>query len=324
MDVLIPIGDYPFFVHACCKNVLEYGDGRVIFLVAKNPSSRMLQAFKEHNCVYIETPFEESNHGVHLKILDWTIQNIQLSEWVLVQHCDMFWRSNWMPNSLDGVACMLPYYSEPNEFFYKENKFMYKNTKLIRTHDFAGFYNVCALKELNLKFQWGILSEIASIDLLCSLDHFKWIHRNTLLKKEDFIDGSDLIALELAVRLPGSVKELKDKNYDFYHSWGIFGFAAQMSIDDESIKIDWTYEKCIRGIVNYSWISSFLFDKDIMKDKIFPWFFTKLMFKNLIKSNLCEYLKKYKEPNIQPLEDNPNNIKFVRFKDKEFNCLKIL
>lgn len=324
MDILIPIGDYPFFAHACSSNLREYGkNNNILFLVTKNPTQRLIEAIKKAECEYIETPLTGSSHGIHLKLLDWAIQNISLSDWILVQHCDMFWMSSWEPSNLKGVACMLPHQQQKGEFEYIENKFSFNEKALIRTHDFAGFYHVSSLKKYNLKFMWGQLKSIASKNLLEKIDQFQWIKENKKLKENDFIDGSDCISLELNLIDENLVSILTDKAYSFIHNWAVFGFAANMKINKDTIIVDWTLEKSWRGMGTYSWISSFLFDKNIMKDKIFPWSIYNSISHAKSKSNLCCFLEKYKEPVLSLGKFNTGGINQVQFKDQAFKRIII-
>src|SRR6266853_859232 len=97
LSLVIPIGRFSFFVHACLANVFETcGAPEVIdfvFLTARTVPPEIETAFKEAADNYrfrvIATPFDPSPN--HLRLLDWAVRNSDLTDWFMVQHCDVFW-----------------------------------------------------------------------------------------------------------------------------------------------------------------------------------------------------------------------------------------
>lgn len=295
LAVIVPMGDFPFFVNAVYKNIIETSgcEANIIFLVTKNPSVRLRKAFSDINVTFIETSVPSSGHGVHLQILDWAVENLSY-KWICVQHADMFWlpNSQWLRiiseeiKNTNAVALTIPYELSHGEFQFKKHKFTLNGTPLIRTHDFFGVYNREELLDRKLKFIWGPLDK--------EIPGIKWIYQNKGLEIGDFLDGSDKIGLELSYDSK-LIKEI-DFPAGYIHAWDIFGLSSHIERKNTVIYINRPLEKTNRAIASYSWISSYLFDKS-MKEKILPWRLVKNIVeeKNLVKKGiLCDVLKNYK------------------------------
>lgn len=304
--IIIPIGDYPFLAQAVMKNIKEKSKNEVeIFFVTSSDYNRRLDRVIKNN--HLLSPLKGKEHGIHLKLIDWAMKEIK-HDWVCVQHADMFWLDNWEIN-LDNelIAITLPYSNYKGDFQFKEHKFKIGNKKITRTHDFCGFYNRNAICELGLTFQSGSINQLVSTDKLKS-SRIEWIHRKKKLENDDELDGSDLIGLEIATNWPSRIKETSMKA-SYNHCWGMLEVANHIKRKGNVTYINKPFEKCRRGLPAFSFMSSMLFDKEEMSDKIIPWSIVK---KHLPQNSINKVLMQYKETN----NTGEDGIKKIIFPDK--------
>lgn len=265
MQIVIPIGDHPFFIKACIENIRECISKKYkITFITTNKTKRMENAlFGNSELLEIKLPVKD---GVHLELLD-IFFNQSNSKWIYIQHPDLFWRdSNYWLDDFDlsnELACIFPSKkSYIGIFDYKEHKFSFKNKKLIRAHDFCGLYNVDFFKRNKLTFTRGKLKDLPLSDKLKSNIH------NVKLTLNSEIDGSDLIGLELGINHPDRIVEVDFQN-KFFHSWDLFTFTNHLENKGNCIKIHRPLKRCIRSLNLYSYVSSFLYNVED-KDIIFP------------------------------------------------------
>lgn len=316
ISVIVPTGDYPFFVNACSKNIRENTGLDTCFITAKNPSKMLVDSICNANCRYLEAPFPYDERGIHLKLLDWAICQEELEDLIYVQHCDMFWEKPWLHDviGLGGVAICFSHDKLKSEFKPSRYKFFLDNKPLLRTHDFAGVYNRKFLLDNRLSFIWGIVENLGSEKLLDAVDNKRILRLNgSFLTRQDYLDGSDRIGLELALIGDGLVKESKTSSF-YYHCWDLFGMGFDSCREDDKIIVNRQFNKSTRGLLAYSWISSYLFDKQEMGNKLFPWCFVKENIENLKMPIICEFIKKYKNNDCFIGMDD-NGISKILFKD---------
>lgn len=331
MTIIIPIGDQPFFIYSVYKNITETSgmDDVEIYFLTTEITPRMKSVLDTLNGVTVFVKYFEPKHGLHLDLLDWAVENIEFKQdWIYVQHLDVFWLdNNWLKNvyqKLDEcIALVVPKDSAVEGIDFKEHKFKINEKLLIRTHDYSGFYNVKKLKKNNLKFKWGKVKDICSDFLVNKIQNktIKWVHKNKYLEIEDNLDGSDSIGLEISVKFPNKIKELKMKQ-KYIHCWSLFYFLFHTKIQQNKIIIDLPINKCIRGLPSYSWISSNLFDLNTCKNLIFPWKnYKQIALENnwsIEKNKLCFLLEKYKNSN-NVLGNETTEISQIKFLDKTYD-----
>jgi hypothetical protein len=331
--VLIPIGDFPFFVRACRENILRTcglapQEVELIFLVAQ-PSARLRAAL--HGQRVLEGPYEP-RPGVHLELLDWAFWDPTLPRWVFVQHPDMFWLDHgWLARGVEAIAnnphmiaLTVPKALSRGEFDYVEHKYSLDGLPLMRTHDFAGFYNRTMFLEEGFTFRWGSagvqvpLSPPVMGAMLDKRLHF--IHRGLPLCPGDFLDGSDTIGLEIALRFPGQIADIP-LSCRFHHCWDLFGASFSMSRIESTLLVDRPLGKMVRSLSTYSWVSSHLFDRDQMWDKIFPWTWLKQIARRATippPSSICGLLASYGGDGT-PCGDSTLGVGRVSFRDRDFS-----
>jgi hypothetical protein len=318
ISVLIPVGEYPFFIRAISQNLqatIRGIDYRVCFLLA-SPSERMLADVEESQLEFdfdiAVTDFDPSVRGVHLTLLDWAFKNLPLSEWVYVQHADMFWQSlDWLTSFVQEAnagakAVMPPYYWTNHPYIHK--KFALNGRELIRTHDFAGLYHRPTLGDLS--FMWCKAGDSPIRDYIPRLS---LTQSGRPLREDDLLDGSDVIGLYYActgvpVSEPGPLV--------FQHCWDLFGVLWAMRRDGDVIHVNRPFVKTLRGIESYSWISSFCFDYNKWHDRVFPW----AVLRQIMPAKQTEFARFVEQYGLCPtsLKNGTAGVREVRFTDKAF------
>lgn len=345
LTLLVPVGDYPFFVDAVCSNIEQTGGTPMdqvdlAFVVTKDPPERLVRAFRRQTVPLrvLKSPIADKEHGVHLKLLDWAVKFGTTSRWVYVQHTDMFWDqsdSPWLAAILkeletaDGVALTIPYNLSLGEFQYNQHKYRLDGRLLTRAHDFAGVYDRRKLLDMNLSFLWGRLDKLGVSAELREAIHagrVTWEHRNGPVQLSEWVDGSDLIGLELGLRRPSMIRDLRLAN-KFVHCWDLFGIASDMTRTGDTISVRREVSRCVRGLPSYSWISSHLFDVEEMGDKIFPWRVLETISADsplsARKTKTCELLERHVTTG-SVLGRGHLGVKKVEFLDRTFDLRKML
>lgn len=326
MKIIAPTGNHPFFIRNFISNIYDTcADFEIILLVTRKTYILLkdfLSSLKNRyyfEVIEFDLEDEIKSSGIHLKLLDDIVKLFK--EWCYIQHVDHFWMNNNWLNDLKNnindnlINICLPYKNYLGEFKFNEYKFSYKNKLIKRTHDFSALYNFKLLNDNNLKFMWGKVSEIASGYVIGQLYNFRWINRgNSIIKHEDFLDGSDLIGLEIAARFPEKITEAVNLNSNYVHGWDTIGIVDDMRVEGDTIYVNRNIEKSLRGLANYSWISTFLFnDYECSNCIILPWdFINKIPSINKNKSHICNLLEKYNSKRL-----NKVNIKRLKFLNKE-------
>jgi hypothetical protein len=331
VTIIVPTGNYPFFIRACYRNVLETA-GVVDFryLVTSDVSSQTIDTFRAIGANYMVAPIKYSCRGVHLDLLDWAFTQPDVSNWVYIQHCDVFWtQRGWyeemkrsIASSPETVAFVMPYSQYIGEYKHKQFKFYFNKQKMLRTDDFAGLYNRKALRALNLSFKWGTAKNLVSENLRNIILSRKIRRRDgRLLALDQFLDGSDCIGLELGTQGDHLVKEMEISS-PYYHAWDLFGMGYHMSRKGNVLLVDRSLEKSMNSIRSYSWVSSFLFNRHEIKNKIFPWVVATHFLPKLEKPAICSFLERYKDTD-QVIGLDDDGIARIKFRDTVWNWIKL-
>jgi hypothetical protein len=230
----------------------------------------------------------------------------------------MFWAGEgWYKSEMEGAKAVVFPYDNRYEWDFKpvRCKFVLDGQSLLRTHDFSGIYDRRFFIDNNLTFNWGKVKDIASARLLAAVDAGRIYCMSGLqLNREDFLDGSDCIGLEMAVASNCLVREAEIR-CNYYHCWDLFGMGFDMMRRGSTLYVNRTLEKSMRGLHSYAWVSSHLFDKNEMRDKIFPWKMLLIHIRSTLPfPPICRFLSQYSNTN-NVLGVGTNGIQRVEFKD---------
>lgn len=286
LSILVPIARYPFFVHAVLGNVAEtcglpLDQIDFVFLTACNPPPYLTEAFKvahkEHKFRVVQAPFEAPNN--HLPLLDWAMHHADLQDWVLLQHCDLFWTKNtsWLPRILanldDKHVAFNPPHSQP--------VFTYKDRGLVRMQDYLGVYNRKFFCEQDFSYQWGTLGGDLKLSefVMQAVDSgdLKWKgvrprkvfpSNRDMIRKVDWMDGSVGIGLELGVRFPERIKQFRYEQH--LHLWQLFKWGNRINRRGRTLRIKKDKSNKEYTLTYYSYLSSKYFDL-AENHPVLPW-----------------------------------------------------
>ena len=288
ISLVLPIGKFSFFAHACIKNIADtcgvsLDSFDVVLLTSKTVPPLLKEAIddvtKKWNVRTIAAPFDAGSN--HLKYLDWCVREGGLNEWIIVQHCDYFWiENNWFQKINYKIQ------SKPNLFALApkgHSHFSYEGKPIINLHDFFGVYKKSTLISNNWKFNWGHIYELDfSKKVLENIRDKKILWRNLNRSKlgvhemhmlHDWIDGSELITLEAASHCPERVDYI---DIDSVHLWDIFRISDGCYIKNNKLLLKSTSDHMVHKnfrtfFGRYSWFSSFKFEKEEIKNCAVPW-----------------------------------------------------
>jgi hypothetical protein len=265
ISIIVPIGVFPFFAKACLHNVLETcGTTNIDFVFLHNHGipDNMQQAFDElrHEGMkfrVVECAFDADE--CHTMLLDWIIRNDpSLREWIIVQHCDLFWqRNNWLKVILESIQahpdCIALTPNDLKLVRWKDGR------ELVTLHDFFGVYNKNRIIQNNLLFQWGpycllpISHEVRKI-----VDNQEVTFKENIIFHDQFLDGTVMMSLECAVRFPNLVHYLPadftNRKCFYQHWWDFFRFAHCVKIEGSNLLIG----RRSQSMGHYSYVSSFI------------------------------------------------------------------
>ena len=221
LSLLLPMGRYSFFAHACLHNIAEtYGgncdlsDLDVVILVGGDLNESLstnLQVLKNKFKFRIVRTNFDSN--LHLDLLDWAFRNVELNDWVIIQHCDFFWiEENWLKR-FEGMLDS-DYFAIRHDCGY--TNFIYNNKDVDLLHDYFCIYNKQKLLYYDMKFSWGYISDLSvSPEALKAITEGRFVLKKI---KPYWLDGSEAISIECAVH----DLHIKTIPLHFYHVWQFF------------------------------------------------------------------------------------------------------
>jgi hypothetical protein len=344
LSLILPIGKYSFFAHACLKNIAETYGGKsdlsdldvVVLLNNKNLSNfHLLETLKDLKKEFQFRVVKANSYSeVHLKLIDWAFRNIDLEEWVIIQHCDFFWtEENWLfriESLLDNTSSVIRHDCGYTNFLHNG-----QDVELL--HDYFCIYNKEKLLNFKLRLNWGKVIELAFSKLtLEKIENkeliFKSLNRtkNKLghIQKHDWLDGSEAATLECAAH----GLKIKTISLDFYHVWEFFRILDGIKIKENTLYINelLNFDNNIHRLAQQaqcSIICSYFIDKNELVN-FFPWFlFKKIVskydpnsidFLNQLETTIRK-LERYAYTNNVYGEDEDLNLKRIVFKNKTIN-----
>ncbi|MFN0016977.1 MAG: hypothetical protein ACKVP0_01890 [Pirellulaceae bacterium] len=274
ISLVIPIGKFSFFVHACLQNIFETCRASesldFVYLTSQDIAPELQNAFqdaaKDFSFRVVSAPFNSGSD--HLQLLDWAVRNADLTDWIIVQHCDLFWREqNWLDRIFQEIDPAVTAICVPCPSRYRIG-----SSQIPIVGDFFGVYNRRRLIEQNLYFRWGTLGA----DVQVSEEVGEAI-RSGLIRRDDnrpirfgreWMDGSQAMGWELAVL--GS--EVKQVPLDFLHLTGFFRIAETIQRHNTTLRCDFQLD--FDSYVLYSYLTSFCIERAEVEPVALPWHWT--------------------------------------------------
>lgn len=279
--LLIPVGRFSYFVHACVQNVFETcGDVEnldLVFLTSKTVTPAIEMAFAEQAEHYpfrvLAAPFEAGSN--HLQLLDWAIREGDLTDWVIVQHSDLFWqRHNWLAQISESVRPELAVLCVPckSRFCIKRPK-QQSESNIPIVGDFFGVYNRKRLVEKDLRFTWGVLGEDVKVSYLVNDAIQRGIiyqcgNKNLVEVGKQFMDGSQAMAWELTLHDPESIGHVLSFEW-FYHVVAFFRIADSITRRGNTLRCDFPIDFFAYAL--YSYLTSFCIEREEVESVALPW-----------------------------------------------------
>lgn len=281
ISLVIPIGRFSFFVDACLRNVFEtYGATEkvdFVFLTARTLESGIETRFREaalHYCFrVIRTPFEPGPN--HLRLLDWAMRHADLTDWVIVQHCDLFWREHgWLERILEMTDDQATVFCNPcsSGFRIQVRGLFMRPISLLG--DFFGVYRRHELIRRGLFFQCGTLDRTVKVtEKLQRAIQAGWVRRESdgmpVELGKEYIDGSQAISWELALGDPRAVKQVCPP-LDFVHLWQFFRISEIIWRQGHCLGVKARY-LMLRSLPYYSFLTSFCIERKEVEAVVLPW-----------------------------------------------------
>ena len=285
ISLIIPVGKFSFFIHACLKNVFETcGISEsldFVFLTSKNVSPEIHNAFKEEKKNFpfrvVSAPFDSGSN--HLALLDWAVSEADISEWIIIQHCDTFWKEkNWIDKIRQEIKPTIIAICTP-----QNSRYNYQSHNIPIVGDFFGAYNRKLIIKHNLFFKWGLLGNEVHV----SNNVAQAINCRTIIREDnepiifgkEFMDGSQAMGWELVLLDWKNFKDFGYSNYikviplKFFHICAFFRIAENIQRHYKEIKCN--FDMPMTNYIRYSYITSFCIERSEVERIALPW---RLMF----------------------------------------------
>lgn len=270
LTILIPVGRFSYFVHACLKNVFDTAGCNFdfVFITSKDVSPEIELAFQEAKKSYqfrvLSATFNSGSN--HLRLLDWAVREADLSDWFVVQHCDLFWiEQGWLSRIVAKIRNNLTVICTPCR-----SKHYYCGSNIPVVGDFFGVYNRKELIKRNLFFNWGILGKGVTVSekvIKAINTGLIWGKNNRKIEiGKEWMDGSQAMSWELVVHDSSQINKIQ---LNFIHLTGFFRISDSFWRKDNTIGCD--LELGVDPLVNYSFLSSFCIERKEIEDLVLPW-----------------------------------------------------
>lgn len=331
-SIIIPLGKFPFFIKILLKNINEKFLNPDISFVIKNTKCENIEkeledASNEFKFRVIRTPFDSEDH---LELFNWAIANNACREWIMIQHCDLFWyNSNWIKRFPKNKTVIVN--DEPSNFTIY-------NKKITSLGDFFGLYNNAFMNENKYKLQRGnVNSKSFSQQLLKAIKTKKVKKENGVINVNgDFFDGSILFSLEMAVNHPSKILRI-DAHKSYHHMIAFFRISESITLLNGTLNINLPFlqdfgcsaHQWLQAFTKYSYLTSHYCNKEDINAPL-PW----NLFKKIIQTEnlniqdsieFFAFLKPYltEIKNDAKIGDRNLNIKKIAFNNVSYNT-KIL
>jgi hypothetical protein len=192
-------------------------------------------------------------------------------------------------------------------------------------------------------FRWGNVNKLfgpaLSPPVMKAINDgdLRW-HDNGRLKGEFIdpasfsLDGGEAIAIEMAVRFPDLVVEMKELNDQLVHFWFFFRLTNYTHRDGATLRLGFNFKNKIAHMVRYSLVTSLLFEREDLGDLAVPFG----VIKRICEMNdwplegeawsreIVENLRRYYQPKNPIGEDDCCGIKLVLTEKQSFGLVKTI
>jgi len=340
ISLIVPIGgNCSYFVHTNLANVAEtcgmsFDDFDFVFMTGSEVGPQLQEAFelasKQYKFRVLRCPIKSK---LHLDLFEWAIPHADLNDWIFLQHMDTFWKPGCKP-WLKITQSMIEN-SSPDHIAignYDGHKALLDGKEFTQFYDYATAVNRKKMVQNNLSFMWGNKRKLKMSDQTRRyIDEGRFTNKN--MEKIEWLDGSVLMGMELAVHFPNLTSKF-DYNSEMIHPWSWIRIWLDIKKNENFINIDKNVEyfkKHLHRYAGISYVSSICTDLDIPNQPMFPWKIFHIYFPNFKVSNmrnnpLIKIMTKYYKPR-RTLGLEKSNVDIINFKDFEMTMkenLKLL
>jgi hypothetical protein len=281
ISVVVPVGEFPFFINACVKNIHQTCELPeqldLVLLMSRNNKPLVEQAVEKIARDYpfrvLRAPFDAGFN--HLRLLDWAFYEGLSAEWVVIQHSDLFWTTkgwlsktkNKIDQNLDMLVATCP---------DLERWCCLQGSTLPQISD---MFCICSREKFvqhDLHFNWGVWPRQITLskpttDAIRS-GALKWTNGKVLAEGVSFLDGSMSITMEAGIRFP-DLTRLIDISDCFRHIGQFYRVAETLRVEGKTIycRRHQRQDFFLPHLATYSYLTSCLFDVGEIRDRPFPW-----------------------------------------------------
>jgi len=322
-SIIIPLGKFPFFIKILLKNLNEKFLNPDISFVIKNTKCENIEqelddASIDFKFKIIRTPFDSEDH---LELFNWAVANNDFCEWIMIQHCDLFWYdSKWLKPFPKNKTVIVN--NEPANFTFN-------NKNVILLGDFFGLYNNEFMKRHQYTLQRGcVTAKSFSKQLLKAIKNKKVKKNNGKINVNgDFLDGSILFSLEMAVNHPTKILPLNVQK-SYHHMIAFFRISESITLLNNTLTIQLPFlqdfgcsaHQWLQAFTKYSYLTSHYCHKEDVKAPL-PWnlFKTIIQTENLNIDDSIEFFAFLKPYLIEIENDSKIGNKNLNVKKIVFN-----
>jgi hypothetical protein len=358
ITVMVPIGVFPFFVYANVENVMETcgvpeSEIDFVYLTHNHIPDNLQRAFdemsKRRTFRVIQAPFDSQFD--QLRLLDWAFHYADISDWVVVEHCDLFWhpfhnQKPWLVQIKEAIAAnpeakILSYGDGGGHHFKMKDGDGFR--PVFKTGDSHLVVNRSWFVKTGLMFRWGNVNKLFGPPL--SPEVMKSVQEGVLqwheggrgnpggpIDPEGFaLDGGEAIALEMAVRFPELLVEMPQLSDQLVHFWFFFRLTNYTNRSGATLNLGFNFRKKLPYLVRYSLVTSHLFEREDLGNYAIPFGVVKRIAElngwklegEAWARDIVEKLNRYYSPKNPIGEEDCCGIKLVLTPQQSFDLFKI-
>lgn len=334
-SIVIPIGKFSFFVHANVENIHETTNDEeldIVFVISHDVDPHVKTALDDvvdqyDDVRFLQAPFSAGSN--HLMLLDWAVRQPSISEWMVTQHCDVFWREEgWLSDVNEAIENGIAAICLPN-YQYKIG-----STEIPIVGDTFGAYHRPTLERYNWSFGWNKWQEgtvSSRTHKMMSTGQLRRINGKRFVLGE-FLDGSVILSLEMASQDPNMIRIIYSLGLEHLLAFFRICDSIHWNKDNRHVFVDLPFMQQFGGvhkqlwidsIAKYSFLTSLVFNKSEVHNPL-PWaLMEKISQQEQISlaggSSVSEWVAKYSKTEASDtIGMDDLGIETIQFQNKEY------
>lgn len=199
------------------------------------------------SCRTIQVPELNGDCIPHQRMLDYVIRDSSLSDWVIIQHADLFWKTQgWLDKILDAISAT----NQTALPCITYTKYFVQTQQVLLVGDFFGVFNRRKLVSSKFSFCSKTITPSKTSRYLNKLIQSQKVNLNY----GEWLDGSILMSVELAAR--NEVYRGLEILHDFVHLMAFYHIHHSFGVQDD-ILMSWIPLDNFGGVDKAAWVRSF-------------------------------------------------------------------